>query len=160
VGLLQARGEFASALVAVSDSPILGHGSYALDTNEYRRKGAELLGLTWTKGLARHDEMIPGHSHIWQFWIWHGVLGGIFWIYVLIFVVRFMKSHLLMEPEYLAILLLICLGFCWNILFSPFAWRPAVAANLVFLILIYQKHRSSTSQPEPRHGTLSTWRSQ
>lgn len=162
IGILQGRSEFASAILAIADSPILGHGSFVRDTNEYRLKGAELLGITPHPTIVAkcHEMNIPGHSHIWGFWIWHGLLGAVFWIYVLLFVVKFIKKYMLLEPEYLPFLLLICLGFCWSILFSPFGSRPIAAANLVFLILIYQKHRSSTSQPEPRHGTLSTWRSQ
>jgi hypothetical protein len=141
IGIMGGRSEFAAAIMAIADSPLLGHGSWAKDIEGYRLKGADLLGIRIPRTTRLHyrDMLIPGHSHIWGPWIWHGLLGGLFWIYVIIFVA---KSFLICAhefPDYLPFTIAVAMQFFWDILFSPFGQRPLQAAYLVFFILISER---------------------
>ena len=142
VGILGARSEFASAIFAIADSPILGHGSWAKDEKGYRHMGSEALGIDVSGLRDTSDALIPGHSHLWGPWISHGFLGFLFWFYVLVFVLRFFITGLPFAYNYLPFALLLGLGSCWNILFSPVGFRPMEAAGYAFMIVFLERVRA------------------
>jgi len=141
IGLFSGRGEIISSFLAIKDSPILGHGSYAIDDVGYGYKAAKLIGannlsLEWN--LNRIGEnYIPTHSHLWGAWVNNGILGGVFWLYIIFAVlIKFFRQYLFSYPDYLAFLLASLSSLLWNILFSPFSQKPLLAMTLVFLIVI------------------------
>ncbi|MBV5312531.1 MAG: hypothetical protein JZU47_04495 [Prolixibacteraceae bacterium] len=143
IGLFSGRGEIISSFLAIKDSPILGHGSYAIDNVGYGYQAAKLIGandlsLEWNMNRIG-ENYIPTHSHIWQAWVYNGFLGGVFWIYILIGVlIVYISKYLFLYPRYQAYILCSLANAIWNILFSPFSQRPLLATSLVFFIVLMQ----------------------
>lgn len=141
LGLLSGRSEIVSAFLAIKDAPLLGHGSFAIDTKGYGFKATRLIGankitLDWSRSeTGKH--YIPTHSHIWQAWVYNGFLGAVFWLYILFGVLLvFISTKLFAYPNYMAYILSSLATFIWNILFSPFSQRPLLAASIVFFIVL------------------------
>ncbi|MFH6769532.1 hypothetical protein V8G56_12345 [Gaetbulibacter aquiaggeris] len=144
IGLLSGRGEFVSAVLAIKDAPILGHGSYAKDKNKYGYSAAVLTGqddfsINWN--FTRGDDIqIPSHSHLWSAWVFNGVMGAVFWFYILFgILLKFIRKRLFSYPKYLAYVLLGIFSLGWNILFSPFSQKPMLAMAIVFFIMLLRK---------------------
>ncbi len=144
IGLFSGRGEIISSLLAIKDSPILGHGSYAIDNFGYGYKAAKLIGandlsLEWNMNIIG-ENYIPTHSHIWQAWVYNGFLGGVFWIYILCgILIVFMINYLFSFPKYQAYVLFASIGTFWSILFSPFSQKPLLAFTIVFFIVLMKE---------------------
>jgi hypothetical protein len=153
IGLLSSRGEFVSVFLAIKDSPILGHGSYAKDKKGYGYQAAELAGydksVTQSYKYSIGEESIPTHSALWQAWVYNGVAGGIFWLYILIWILsKFLWKYLFEFPGYLAYLLSSILGLFWAILFSPFSQKPFLAMSIMFLIVLMKETDNAYSFEE------------
>ncbi len=128
IGLLESRSHFIAAMFAIADSPILGHGSWAMDRNYYGAKMYEFLGdsteqrrysrQNWQKGL-----WIPTHSHLWQAWVWHGVLGAVFWISILLLMLRYVRDAIHLCRPLIGYNILVFLFTFWHLFFSPFSDR-------------------------------------
>lgn len=136
IGIMSARSEFASALFAIADSPIIGHGSWARDEAGYHRMGTEALEMDASLVRDTSKSLIPSHSHLWGAWVSHGFLGFVFWFYMLVFVVKFLLDDLPYTTKYLPFLLLLGIGALWNIIFSPVAHRPLAAAGYCFMLIL------------------------
>jgi len=159
IGVLSARYDALCGALAIIDSPFIGHGSWAEDTAGYRARGLALIGLPPSAAAGRliTGGPIPGHSHIITAWVFHGLLGGAYWIFVLGFLLRFTVRYLPGPREYLPYTLISVISLFWNILASPFGQRPATAASLVFLIVCAEavdrqrraRARRGTPAPEP-----------
>lgn len=118
--LFTSRSEVFSEYVAIRNSPIIGHGSYALLTEDIRQNLLPWLienrlqtNLIQLESGIRY--LIPVHSGIFGLWVWFGILAVPFFIFTfnLAFTaVRSKRSSPIIY--YFAILL------CWDIFFSPF----------------------------------------
>ena len=119
--LIGGRPEILVSSVAVMDSPILGHGSWASDT-----KYVDLLityevdyGMERPLNEESYQGLIPAHSHLMGAWVNSGILGAVFWVYVLILdikaISRAANLRTLLTPTYIWLLV----SFAWAILFSP-----------------------------------------
>lgn len=118
--LFTSRSEVFSQYIAIRNSPLVGHGSYAPLTEEIRQMLLPWLienrlqtNLIQLESGIRY--VIPVHSGIFGLWVWFGILAVPFFIYTLklaFAVVRTKRSPPIVI--YLAILI------CWDILFSPF----------------------------------------
>ncbi len=144
IGLLSSRGAILGAVLAVIDAPILGHGSFAKDNNGYELQSSILVGASdWEINQNKDylgEDLIPTHSHIFQAWVYNGILGAVFWLYILIAVLlRFMKKYLFFYPKYVAYSLLSILSVVWVILFSPFQQKPFLSMTLIFFIVLMRK---------------------
>ncbi len=136
--LIGGRPEIIVSSRAVIDSPILGHGSWAKDP-KYHRMLTDIENEYGLKvplgGEARYGGLIPAHSHLMSAWVDAGILGGIFWIYILISTVKGLlkasMSQLPLKPAYIALLVLLL----WDIMFSPFGdlRRVTVSYLIVFI---------------------------
>jgi hypothetical protein len=130
LGLASGRADFLASLYAISKKPIFGYGSYAKDENmvfaDFNRK----MGLPY-KDLRSGQNHVPAHSYMLGAWVNAGILGFIFWLFVLRRILIFLRYHLFNEPKLLCINLLLTFSLLWNIFFSPFSDR----LNFVFYIL-------------------------
>lgn len=139
LGLLSGRGEFVSAYLAISDAPILGHGSYAKDEDGYAVAAAQITGDTeYLDYLIDNvgEEYIPTHSHLSGAWVQNGVLGAVFWIYCLFILIKYLLRYIYIIPKWIAYTLPAVFSMIWQILFSPFAYRVTTGFFLVFIILM------------------------
>jgi hypothetical protein len=128
IGLLSGRAEFIAAILAIKDSPFLGHGSWSVDRNNYGVRMLEYVGRyneARVRGnrIREQDMWLPAHSHLWQAWIWHGFFGGLFWIFVLVLILRFFKQAIHLCRPIIAYSFLLLTDSVWDLLFSPFSYR-------------------------------------
>jgi hypothetical protein len=149
IGLLSGRIEFLPALMAIRDSPLIGHGSWPLDVKGYSLRAQELVGgdealkkaeSNYYRGMFR---WIPCHSYVWQAWVWHGLLGGVFWIYVFFFVfVKTFLRYLSVFPALFGYLAIQLPSEFWNVWFSPLGQRveKAMLITLCLLCAYYYKN--------------------
>lgn len=122
-------------LFACFDKPIIGHGSWALDTNDYVE--SFLLKYGTQEDFVQHIKnqeylrrsgmpdarLLPCHSHLVGFWAWYGILGLIFWLYVIWVYVRQLKDYMHIVPQWFGLFAALIPSAFWGILFSPFAGR-------------------------------------
>ncbi len=122
-------------LLACIDKPIIGFGPWAMDTEGYTEeflskyanyedyvKFMEEKQAYAKLGLTRPN-LIPGHSHIVGFWLWYGIFGLVFWMYVLYVLMRYLKCDCSAVPQYFMWIAATTPSFLWAIFFSPFAER-------------------------------------
>jgi len=137
IGILSGRQEFVAAFLAITDSPIIGHGTAALDVEGYAIRGAELINAYY---IPSYDEIsqsvIASHSHLFGAWMLDGVLGFIFWFYLMFYIVRFGINNILYTGKYLPFVTLIILFTVWNFVFSPIQIRLPSSAFYIFIIIL------------------------
>lgn len=137
------RPEIFISSQAVLDSPIIGHGSWAEDARYGNMYYAVIAALGWDvdeatlKDSVESSELIPTHSVLMQAWVWAGLLGAVFWIFILRIITHsaffsFTEPHAL-QP--LAIFSYV--SAIWNLLFSPFGANQrfywALAIVIIFI---------------------------
>ena len=146
--LVAGRSETLVYFEAIFGSIIIGHGSWP--RNQYYAE--QLATARVERGLSKSsvqsaDNSIPIHSHIFGSWIEAGILGGLFWLNIVILILKSMikssigTSH--MRPLYLygAVLLL------WDIFFSPFSgFRRLETAFLIVIVLRSLLQRQAPSK--------------
>jgi len=151
--LLGGRREWLPALHAVIDSPLVGYGSYARNTEygqylyEMNRLGYDIDNNQLDAYLSLRN-FIPTHSHLLQGLVWAGLAGGIFWLFVLILISRSMISAYRF-PSGLFISTMV-MGFyaIWNILFSPFSNSLRLQWAFVLITLLFAQLNKSVSAVE------------
>lgn len=144
LGLIESgRKEPFIGMLAVMDAPIIGHGSWAPDTKGYSREFAIQSGnmdLFYAISSGNTSGTIPAHSHIVGAWVWHGILGALFWGYIIYLCCTFALRYLFARPDLMAYMIAMILSLLWNILFSPFGGRLIIATNIVLMTIIMYEY--------------------
>lgn len=140
-GLGQIMGGRAELLVssrAILDAPVLGHGSWARDVDYV----AALVSILESRGhevdAARlADDLIPAHSHLFGAWVEAGILGGLFWTFVLGLALLALVALVRRGTSVAPLLAFLLVASVWNVLFSPFGaeQRIVVPAYITAAIL-------------------------
>lgn len=118
--LLAGRSELLVSSRAILDSPLIGHGSWAKDCYYANLLLTLRSQLGYSPGGEREICLIPTHSHIFGAWVEAGVLGAVFWLWVLTLAVRVLLrlyqtyERLVPVAAFFAFLLL------WDLVFSPY----------------------------------------
>jgi len=140
--LLGGRTELLASLPAVYDSPILGHGSWAKDPIYIiqQHQALFLLGYQDAARLITPQDLryglIPAHSYFFQAWVDAGILGAVFWGWVLVMTARVLlriypeTARLLPAAAFLVFLLL------WSIPFSPYGTDGRLTFPYTFVMLM------------------------
>jgi hypothetical protein len=81
--LVGGRSEFFTGLEAAMDSPIVGYGSWAKDWRYSSRQEALLSSLGYRIQSAPDSWLIPTHSYLVGAWVDAGIMGALFWLWVL-----------------------------------------------------------------------------
>lgn len=135
--ILGGRTESVASLTAISDSPLLGHGSWAknqqyillylkaqrVDRSSYQ--GQELL----------RQGYIPTHSHLLGAWVEAGILGFLFWLVALVSIFKgiiYCLSNFKLQNRQLYLFIFVTL--IWDIIFSPFGLERRLT-NPIFILL-------------------------
>ncbi|MCE7030851.1 hypothetical protein LZD57_22935 [Jiella sp. CBK1P-4] len=147
------RTEYLSSIPAVKDSPIIGHGSWARDMDYVvlRIARLEAAGIKVTGDPFRGD-LIPTHSHLMGAWVEHGILGAVFWIYIL-WICGSAAVMLLRRPSHLSgFLTFVVLSLVWDIFFSPFGLDRRIIdpAEILLIILILPSFAGSRESHRKR----------
>lgn len=122
--LFGGRPETLVAIRAIRDSPILGHGSFAVDPKYLALE----KDIQYEYGYTETDELeddvenptIPTHSHLTMAWVESGIFGGLLWIYVLVLTIRATFRIHLLRPALTPLYCYLLVNFVWDILYSPF----------------------------------------
>lgn len=145
--LVSGRTEFFIALSAIVDHPIIGFGPRASDTGGYAEKflvkyGTEQDVLGYFLALQRNAALgfvrsIPTHSHIMAAWLWCGLPGLIFFLWVLYVIFRHCRYYAFVVPQWYGYFALIIPTMVWSIFFNPFGARYSLP--LMMVLLLYAK---------------------
>ena len=137
---LGGRAEIIVSIRAIAESPIIGHGSWA-KSDEYFSMLQALSGLSvqqraQLQAMSVGSGLIPTHSHLFSAWVEAGILGGIFWLFVLWLTVRVLM-HLSQMSEVLAPLIAyVAFNLLWDVVFSPFgAERRLVMPYFIIVVM-------------------------
>ena len=145
--LMAGRSDTFVGLSAALDKPIIGHGSIAIDEHGY------ILDFLSKYGNEKDFEMVRSsrekygayrilaHSHIICFWMWHGIFGLLFWVYVIWMASVTILRRLHIYPPWFGYFAVILPMFYWDVFFSPFGKRVEYAALFVTFLLIAQLER-------------------
>jgi len=152
-GLLQLviAGRAASfvGLMAVVDKPIVGFGPWAVDDKGYfeafysryasPEDYAALLRANIAAvnaGLSRSNYLIECHACWLQFWVWYGLLGMVFWLYVVFVIIRYLKRDCWVVPQWFFWLGASAPGVLSMIFFSPYTTRVLTPIMLVGYLMV------------------------
>lgn len=134
------RAETFMGIQLIKENPIWGYGSYAKDEGDrfhMRYANEHNTEYIWT---GDHDRYLPGHSHIVGAWVQNGILGGLFWLYVLFMCWKVFSSGCIMcEPRLLCLLMFQSCAFLWDLCFSPFGDRTFTMFFVITLFIIYDR---------------------
>lgn len=156
--LLGGRPEILVSSQAVLDSPILGYGSWAKNykyvemLSDIQSKWGIQVDLDYTEELLQG--LIPTHSHLMGAWVQAGILGAVFWFYMLWLVVRGLIRLSVLRPPLAPILAFMLTSFLFDILFSPFASTRRLTEGFLVVIL-FDMLRSGTASKISR---IRVWR--
>jgi hypothetical protein len=148
--LLGGRREILGSGPAIWDSPIIGHGSWARDSQYgaiMRERTADLGYKRFQDGGAAKDDLIPTHSYVFGSWVEAGIVGAIFWMFFLIYTAYTLFSASGDEPL-LPFFAFVALMLMWDILFSPLGTPTRFIAPF-FMVTIILFRRFQTGLPEP-----------
>ena len=138
--LLGGRTELLASLPAVYDSPILGHGSWAKNRIYYigEVRALELLRYKGALDISREeliDGLIPAHSYLLQAWVYGGIVGALFWVWVYVFVVRALMRVYPATVVLLPVAAFMAFSLFWDILFSPYGMTTRIVVPYYIVLL-------------------------
>jgi hypothetical protein len=135
--LVGGRPETLVAIQAIQDSPIIGHGSFPFGPQYLQLE----QDIQYEHGYSDTDEpedvqfkVIPTHSHLTLGWVESGILGGIFWIYVLVLTLRAVFRLSAVRPQLAPLYVYLLVSFLWDILYSPFGSVNRIWAAFYILL--------------------------
>ena len=156
--LVGGRPETLVAIQAIRDSPIIGHGSFAVDPKYLKMK----QDIAYEYGYSETDEpedtevdAIPTHSHLTMAWVESGILGGLLWIYLLVLTIRGVLVIPFLRPHFAPLYSYMLMNFMWDIIYSPFGnvnriWAAYIILICYFLLKTPVANRRSSSLPRKR----------
>lgn len=140
--LLGGRMESFCGLIACIDKPIVGFGPWAMDNDGYTGEFLDKYGtyedsVAYYKSRERRlsygimTHLIPAHAHITEFWLWYGIFGLLFWLYVIFVFIRYLREDCWAVPQWFMWIAASLPGYFWGIFFSP--WSDRVG-GVVFIV--------------------------
>ena len=147
------RTEILVAFSAILDSPLIGFGSWAKNPAyadlylEYRQFGEGIPEWILETGT------IPVHSYFFAGWLEAGILGAVFWGWVLYTVIRSLIDVWWNRDPYAVLIAFLGIELLWDIVFSPFGANARLEFAYRFAILVLFTF-SAVSKPRKREHTL------
>ena len=158
--VLGGRSQAFIGLLACRDKPIIGWGPWAMDTKGYREEFMMKYGTLedvmemqrsqrWlaSQGIIK-ENLISCHAHITEFWLWYGIFGLLFWIYVIFVFLRYLRQDCFAVPQWFAWLACSIPGMFWAIFFSPFASRLGTSMFVVACLMARAVRQGKFHLPE------------
>lgn len=153
--LMGGRLPFFVGLYAGCKQPIVGYGPWAVDHYGYLQYflskygtqddyEAYLNSAVVTRGKI---EYIPAHSHIIGSWISNGILGLLFWLYVLYKIFEYVRRNLSAVPQWYGLLAAGIPPLLWDIFFSPYTSRVYFPFYFTLILFANGIARGKISMP-------------
>ncbi len=127
--VLGSRDDLIRAWPFLRDHPLVGAGSSAYDRWGYM-----------VKYIHRDTVRLPAHSFVVGSWVKDGIVGLVFWLYVLAVIFNFIRKQCLYFDRWSPFLLLNRVMLIWNVLFSPFSGRGNVCMAIAFSVLCLDRN--------------------
>lgn len=138
------RTEFYSSTAAISDSPIIGYGSWARSAYYYNIYSEQLHAHGTPEQINEIDShvfigepLIPTHSHLLGAWVEEGIVGALFWLFVLRMALRSMRRAIDLTSGVQVLVLVLSASFLWNLFFSPFGGEMRLVEALTIVVLLF-----------------------
>ena len=141
--LLGGRTEFLASSQAVLDSPIIGYGSWAKD-----RQYADIMidalreyGY-YATSIEGESDLIPTHSYLMGAWVEAGIMGALFWFWVLGLVFYGLISLFVKQSNLTILISFASFTLLWDIPFSPLGGEGRLYSAFYFTLIIYSLAQS------------------
>lgn len=146
--LMGGRMQSFCGLIACADKPIIGFGPWAFDNNGYQ---AEFLSkyadmedynnyLKSEAYLASHGiarlNLIPCHAVVTELWLWYGIFGLVFCLYVFYATLRYLRQDCWAVPQWFFWIGASIPGFYFNMLFNPISSRVGIPFLVVACLMV------------------------
>lgn len=131
------RPELLVSSLAIVDSPIIGHGSWAKDPKYSMLLLEQLSNYDYEGRSERDDDLIPTHSYLLGAWVESGLAGAVFWFWVLMFSAKTLIVMRRSRSQLSMLIVFGTFGLIWNILFSPFGAESRIYAAYYILLTMY-----------------------
>ena len=155
--LLGGRADAFIGLLACRDKPIVGWGPWAMDTRNYRGEFMAKYGTIedYEDQIKREIgnfyehrlNLISCHSHITEFWLWYGMFGLIFMVYIMYVFIRYLHEDVAAVPQWYAWIACSIPGMMWHIFFSPFSSRVTLPMMVVACLMARAVRKGSFMLP-------------
>jgi len=143
-------GVFAG-VTAIADSPWIGHGSWVTDSDITLRSAGLLResGYGTMGQMATQDNAGMLHSHLIGSWVEAGILGAVFWAWILSLDARRLAALYQTKEALTPLIAYFGMLLGWDILFSPFgAERRFVTPYYLALLFSFSQVRRRTRLPQ------------
>lgn len=146
--LLGGRMESFCGLLACVDKPIVGFGPWAFDTNGYQEEflsryaneedyRSYMKNVVYSRtGGSSSLRLIPCHSVVTQLWLWYGIAGLIFCMYIFYVILRYLKQDCWCVPQWFFWLAASTPGVLWNMFFNPLSSRVGLCLLVVACLMV------------------------
>lgn len=148
-GLASGRIDFIQAILAISEKPFSGHGSYSTDKIGSFYLKSYMLNYDTDDYVA--TDVLPSHSYILGAWVFSGILGALFWLYVIYTIFVFLYKYIAYDPKMIALTLFFSTNMLWNIMFSPFSDRIGFLFYIIIITILINK-----AKDEEKHKNLNS----
>lgn len=138
------RGVVFASLYACLQRPVWGYGPWAIDHDgvyaDFLRKYGNAEDYEeYEANYAYRMQMgkpalMPGHSHIFGFWVSYGILALPFWLYVYFLIFRHLRRNMAVIPQFYGYFALAIAASLWHILFSPYGSRLPLLLLIVLML--------------------------
>lgn len=156
--LMGGRSEVFIGLTACLDQPFAGFGAWAEDTQGYTsaffaKHGATEKDIEWLRSMEeRGRRMIPAHSWLVQSWLWYGI-GGLIWVlYLGKLILGTLKNCLGAIPHLYGYFAFFLPAHIWNWCFSPLGGRTQLA--MFFTLCLFARY---FNQLQKRSAQCASW---
>ena len=159
--LMGGRSEFFIGLIAAIDKPIYGHGPWPVDHKGYAEEFLRDYGdmedyrklEDWNRYLVntygrKSLRVIPCHSMIVGGWLFHGILGFPFWIYILCKMFILLKRYIDVVPQWFGYYAVTIPALTWGIFFSGYGARMSTCFFITVMLLSFAAGKGKILLPK------------
>lgn len=139
--LMSGRKEFFISLPACIEHPIIGLGPLPLDKGGYVERFLSEYGTPEEHGYHLYCQRmfglstVPCHSYITSFWLWFGIAGLVFWLYVIYLCYGYFRHYISAIPQWYGYFALNLPMLFWDMFFSPYNWRLNTGVIITALLI-------------------------
>jgi len=134
--IIGGRSELLVSARAIMSSPVIGYGSWPKNCHY------ALLDIQLRKKLGYGNEgssgscLLPSHSFIFGAWVDAGILGAIFWFWILMLPVRILSQLFRTMEPITPLIVFIAFNITWAILFSPYASEELITIPFYIVVMM------------------------